>query len=112
MTPDTAQQIDHALRIIEDGPAHPEFGHAWEYLAISDHSQIRAAMRLAMEETFGPYPPPTGYSDAGEPFWRASIMSKYLGIPVEELEETIEELQEKWGADVGVMETSKLHRVH
>ena len=112
MISDTTQQLNDALHIVGDGPSHPDFGAAWEYLAISNHSEIRKAMRLALEETFGPYPPPTGYSDAGEPYWETSIMSKYLGIPVEQIEKTALELQEKWGPEVGVMETEQLHRVH
>ena len=112
MTPNVTQQLHEALKIVEDGPSHPDFDSAWECLAVTDHVAIRTAMRLAMEETFGPYPPPTGYSDAGEPFWATAIMSKYLGIPVEQIEATALELQDKWGSQVGIMETDKLHRVH
>lgn len=112
MTSNVTHEINHALQIVEDGPAHPEFNTAWEYLAISNHVKIRAVMRIAMEETFGPYPPPTGCSDAGEPYWETSIMSQYLGIPIAHLEETVIELQEKWGPDAGVLDSSSLHRVH
>ena len=112
MTLDMTQRINDALRIVEDGPTHPEFDAAWEYLAISNHSEIRMAMRHAMEETFGPYPTPTGYSDSGEPYWDAGVMSEYLGIPVEQIEETASELQEKWGAEAGVLDVEKLHRIH
>ena len=110
--PVDAQQINHALCIIDEGPEHPEFDSAWEYLAVSNHPKVRSAMRLAMEETFGPYPLPTGYNDAGEPYWETSVMSRYLGIPVEDLEETATELQEKWGPYVGVLDSRELHRVH
>ncbi|MBF0184478.1 MAG: hypothetical protein HQM06_08820 [Magnetococcales bacterium] len=106
------QPLQEALQIVEDGPQHPDYDAAWETLALSKQSDIRQAMRLALEETFGPYPTPTGYSDEGEPFWSIEIMSRYLGIPVEQMHATALEMQEKWGPDVGVMETSKLHRVH
>lgn len=111
-SPNETQQINEALQIVENGPTHPEYDTAWEYLAISNHCEIRRAMRLAMEETFGPYPSPTGYSDAGEPYWEVEIMSKYLGIPVDQIEDTVMELQEKWGADAGVLDSRKLHRIH
>ncbi|MBF0096324.1 MAG: hypothetical protein HQM04_12780 [Magnetococcales bacterium] len=106
------QPLQTALQIVEDGPQHPDFDAAWETLALSKHSDIRLAMRMAMEETFGPYPTPTGYSDEGEPFWSIEVMSRYLGIPVEQIHATALEMQEKLGADAGVTETSKLHRVH
>ncbi|MBF0461181.1 MAG: hypothetical protein HQL87_07280 [Magnetococcales bacterium] len=106
------QQLNTALQIVGDGPEHPDFDTAWECLALSKHAAIRAAMRQALEETFGPYPPPTGYSDAGEPFWETTVMARYLGIPVDQINETALEMQEKWGADVGVLETEKLHRIH
>ncbi|MEO5364389.1 MAG: hypothetical protein H7838_12290 [Magnetococcus sp. DMHC-8] len=105
-------ELNDALQIVEDGPAHPDFESAWECLALSKHGAVRLAMRLALEATFGPYPPPTGYSDDGEPYWETAIMSKYLGIPVEQIDATALELQEKWGPAVGVLETEKLHRVH
>ena len=106
------EQLNNALQIVGDGPAHPDFDTAWECLALSRHTEVRAAMRQALEETFGPYPPPTGYSDEGEPYWETTIMSQYLGIPLEQINETALDLQDKWGADVGVMETEKLHRIH
>ncbi|MBF0584140.1 MAG: hypothetical protein HQL80_07895 [Magnetococcales bacterium] len=108
MTP----QLSDALQIVGDGPTHPEFDAAWACLALSDHQEIRAAMRLALEETFGPYPPPTGYSDSGEPYWETAIMAKYLDIPLDQIDTTVLELREKWGEAVGVVETEKLHRVH
>lgn len=108
MTP----QLSSALHIVSDGPEHPDFDAAWEYLALSNHSEIRQAMRLALEETFGPYPPPTGYSTEGEPYWETAIMSKYLDIPIDQVDATAMELKEKWGSAVGVVETEKLHRVH
>lgn len=112
MTPSMTLQLDDALHIVGDGPTHPDFAAAWECLAISNHHEIRKAMRLALEETFGPYPPPTGYSDSGEPYWETSIMSKYLGIPVDQINKTAMDLQDKWGPEVGVMRTEQLHRVH
>lgn len=111
ITSDT-HQINQALHIVEEGPEHPEFDAAWECLALSKHAEIREVMRLAMEETFGPYPVAAGYSDAGEPYWETAVMSEYLGIPLEDLEDTVMGLQEKWGADVGVRDSRELHRVH
>lgn len=112
MTPDTTYDLNHALKVVENGPAHPEFDTAWEYLAMSNHATIREAMRLAMEETFGPYPLPTGYNHAGEPYWDVGVMSQYLGIPQDQLEDTVSDIQEKWGPQAGILETSALNRVH
>ncbi|MBF0161836.1 MAG: hypothetical protein HQL88_06075 [Magnetococcales bacterium] len=112
LSSDTGHPLNAALQIVGDGPEHPEFDSAWAALALSDHAEIRRAMRLAMEETFGPYPPPTGYSDEGEPYWETAVMSRYLGIPVEQLDATALELREQWGPLVGVMESEQLHRVH
>ncbi len=112
MTLDVTQQINDALQIVEDGPTNPAFDAAWEYLAITNHSEVRAVMRLAMEETFGPYPPPSGCNDTGEPYWEIGVMSEYLGIPMDQIEQTATELQEKWGTCAGVMDVEKLHRIH
>ncbi|MEO5339071.1 MAG: hypothetical protein H7837_00940 [Magnetococcus sp. MYC-9] len=106
------QQLDEALQIVGDGPSHPDFDAAWECLALSNHAEIRQAMRLALEATFGPYPTPTGYSDDGEPYWETTVMARYLGIPVEQINATAMELQEKWGAEIGVLDSDQLHRVH
>lgn len=105
-------ELNSALSIVETGPSHPEFDGAWEYLAVSSDPAIRQAMRQAMEETFGPYPTPTGYSDDGDAHWDISILSKYLGIPVDKIEETALELQEKWGTNSGIMESEHLNLVH
>lgn len=111
ITPITPQ-LSRALHVVSDGPEHPDFESAWACLALSNHSEIRQAMRLALEETFGPYPPPTGYSTEGEPFWETAVMSKYLNIPIDQVDATAMELREKWGPSVGVVETEELHRVH
>ncbi len=105
-------ELNDALQIVGDGPTHPDFDSAWECLALSKQTEIRLAMRLALEETFGPYPLPTGYDDAGEPYWETAVMSAYLGIPVAQIDATARELQERWGPEIGVTETEKLHRVH
>ncbi|MBF0128056.1 MAG: hypothetical protein HQM02_12715 [Magnetococcales bacterium] len=114
MTPpaQTDSWIDQALSIVEVGPGHPAFDDAWEYLAMSKEPSVRMAMRMAMEETFGPHPPPTGYDDTGEPFWRTSIIAAYLNMPEESIIDTAMEMQEKWGEMAGVASTRDLHPVH
>lgn len=104
--------IDQALTILEVGPQHPAFDDAWEYLAMSKEPMVRTAMRTAMEEIFGPHPPPTGYSDDGEPFWRTSIIADYLNMPEESIIDTAMEMKEKWGDMAGVASTRELHPVH
>jgi hypothetical protein len=110
LSPSTS--INQALEVLETGPGHPGYDDAWELLALCNDPDVQRAMRQAMEETFGPYPQPTGYLDSGEPHWCLSVMAKYLGIPEEELEQTVEEIQEKWGDVAGVVDTSELHKLH
>ncbi|MBF0417134.1 MAG: hypothetical protein HQL86_02670 [Magnetococcales bacterium] len=104
--------INQALAIVEAGPEHPAFDDAWEYLAMSKEPQVRQAMRQAMEEIFGPHPPPTGYDDLGEPYWRTTVIAEYLNIPEDEIIETAYEMKEKWGYSAGVAQTRDLHAVH
>ena len=112
MTPESNRDINNALRIVETGPDHPGFKDAWECLALCQNPSIRHAMRLAMEETFGPYPPPDRYTDDGEPHWNVTVMAQYLGIQVEKILESIDVLHTKWGDKIGVGESSQLHRIH
>mgnify|MGYP003573376688 CR=1 FL=1 len=109
---DAENTIQNALSIVEVGPDHPEYDEAWEYLALCENPSIRKAMRTAMEQTFGPYPPPTGYTDNGEPHWSLSVMSKYLDIPEDELTSQSIEIQERWGDKAGIVRTEELHKVH
>jgi hypothetical protein len=108
----TKETIQDALGIVESGPKHPEYEQAWEYLAICENPSIKKAMRSAMEQTFGPYPPPTGYTDGGEPHWSLAVMSKYLNIPEEELTTQSLEIQERWGERGGIVRTEDLNVVH
>ncbi|MBF0427823.1 MAG: hypothetical protein HQL94_02775 [Magnetococcales bacterium] len=108
----TESWIDQALSIVEVGPEHPAFDDAWEYLAMSKEPAVREAMRMALEEIFGPHPLPTEYNDDGEPYWRTSIIAAYLNIPEEEIIETALEMQEKWGYSAGVASSHDLHSVH
>ncbi|MEO5331216.1 MAG: hypothetical protein H7839_04270 [Magnetococcus sp. YQC-5] len=108
----TDPRIDQALSIVEIGPQHPGFDDAWEYLAMSKEPVVRHAMRMAMEELFGPHPTPTGYDDAGEPYWRTSIIAKYLNIPEDQIIDCAMEMKDKWGYDAGVASTRDLHPVH
>ena len=111
--PNSPDSILHdALCIVDSGPEHPEYEQAWEYLAICETPSIRKAMRTAMEQTFGPYPAPTGYTDAGEPHWSLSVMSKYLDISEEELTSQSHEIQERWGEKAGIVRTEDLNKVH
>lgn len=110
--PQTDSWIDQAISIVEAGPQHPAFDDAWEYLALSREPSVRLAMRLAVEEIFGPHPPPTGYDDSGEPFWRTGIIAEYLNMPEEQIIDTAMEMKDKWGDSSGVAATSDLHRVH
>ncbi|MBF8271437.1 MAG: hypothetical protein HW380_542 [Magnetococcales bacterium] len=105
-------EIETALTILEKGPRHPAFDDAWEYLAMSPNPQIRHAMRLAVEETFGPYPQPLGYSENQEPFWDLEEMSRYLGVRSEELLETAQEIEEKWGEKSAMRDSAELHLLH
>lgn len=109
-------EADHtlqvALGIVEAGPDHPEYEEAWEFLALCKHPAIQQAMRAAMEEAFGPYPPPTGYTDEGEPHWSLAVMSEYLKISEEELTDQSLEIQQRWGARAGVLRTDQLNKVH
>ncbi|MBF0455219.1 MAG: hypothetical protein HQL72_10445 [Magnetococcales bacterium] len=109
---ETENTIQDALGIVEAGPEHPEYDLAWEYLALCENPSIRHAMRTAMEQTFGPYPPPTGYTDDGEPHWSLAIMSSYLNIPEEELTTQSLEIQERWGEKAGIVRTEELNKVH
>ncbi|MBF0368244.1 MAG: hypothetical protein HQL52_02205 [Magnetococcales bacterium] len=105
-------EIEEVLRVIEDGPDHPGYDDAWEFLAKSRNPVVRKAMRMALEEIYGSPPPPTGYDDEGEPYWRTAVMAEHLGVDEEELTDNAMELREKWGDASGVMETKKLNRVH
>ena len=111
-TNDGENILHDALCIVEAGPEHPEYDQAWEYLAICKNPSVRKAMRTAMEQTFGPYPDPTGYTNEGEPHWSLSVMSKYLDIPEEELTDQSLEIQERWGTAAGIVKTEDLHKVH
>lgn len=108
----TDSWLDQALSIVETGPQHPAFDDAWEYLAMSKDANVRQAMRMAMEEIFGPHPPPTGYDDEGEPYWRTGIIANYLDIPEEQILDCAMEMKEKWGYAAGVASTSDLHLIH
>lgn len=105
-------KIDVALNILGEGPQHPAFDDAWESLAMCPDPQIQHAMRMAVEETFGPYPQPIGYTDAQEPFWDVDEMSRYLGIDKEELLDTAREIEDKWGAKTAMRDSSELHLLH
>ena len=109
---DVEHGILDALGIVESGPDHPDYDQAWEYLALCKNPSIRQAMRTAMEQTFGPYPPPTGYTDDCEPHWSLSVMSKYLNIPEEELTEQSMDIQDRWGERAGIVRTEDLNKVH
>ncbi|MBF0447376.1 MAG: hypothetical protein HQL67_04160 [Magnetococcales bacterium] len=109
---DAENTIQDALGIVEAGPEHPDYDQAWEYLALCENPSIRDAMRTAMEQTYGPYPLPTGYTDSGEPHWSLSVMSEYLNIPEEELTAQSLEIQERWGEKAGVVRTEDLNKVH
>ncbi|MBF0357921.1 MAG: hypothetical protein HQL70_04885 [Magnetococcales bacterium] len=109
---DTDDVLQDALCIVEAGPEHPEYDMAWEYLALCQNPSIRKAMRVAMEQTFGPYPAPTGYTDEGEPHWSLAVMSKYLDIPEDELTAQSMEIQERWGEEAGIVRTEDLNKVH
>lgn len=104
--------IDTALHILGKGPAHPAFDNAWEYLAMSKDPHIQHAMRLAVEETFGPYPLPLGYAENQEPFWDIDDMSRYLGVSKDELLENAQEIEEKWGSKTAMRDSSELHLLH
>ncbi len=110
---DDGEEVLHdALSIVEAGPEHPEYDQAWEYLALCKNPSVRKAMRTAMEQTFGPYPSPTGYTNEGEPHWSLAVMSKYLGIPEEELTAQSMEIQDRWGEAAGIVRTEDLNKVH
>ncbi|MBF0382013.1 MAG: hypothetical protein HQL69_13400 [Magnetococcales bacterium] len=109
---DVDDGLQDALGIVEAGPDHPEYDQAWEYLALCKNPSIRKAMRSAMEQTFGPYPAPTGYTDDGEPHWSLAVMSKYLDIPEDELTSQSLEIQERWGEKAGIVRTEDLNKVH
>ena len=104
--------IDTALNIVGKGPQHPSFDDAWEFLAMCPDPRIRHAMRLAVEETFGPYPQPLGYSEHQEPFWDLEEMSRYLGVSREELLESAQEIEEKWGEKTVMRDSTELHLLH
>ncbi len=115
MTPSPVQTeswLNQALSIVEVGPNHPAYDDAWEYLAMSSDPSVRQAMRMAMEEVFGPHPPPTGYNDQGEPFWRTGIIAEFLNVPEDEIIDCAMEMKDKWGYAAGVADTSELHQVH
>ena len=109
---DTQDGLHDALGIVEAGPEHPKYDQAWEYLALCKNPSIRQAMRTAMEQAFGPYPAPTGYTDDGEPHWSLAVMSKYLDIPEDQLTSQSLEIQERWGEEAGIVRTEDLNKVH
>ncbi|MEO5377221.1 MAG: hypothetical protein H7832_05490 [Magnetococcus sp. DMHC-6] len=51
-------EMEEALLVLEAGPTNPAFDLAWEAVALSKDPIVRRAIRLTMEEFFGPPPDP------------------------------------------------------
>ncbi|MBF0414267.1 MAG: hypothetical protein HQL78_06240 [Magnetococcales bacterium] len=112
MLQNQSAHLEVALDILGKGPHHPSFDDAWEYLAMCPDPTIQLAMRQAVEEAFGPYPKPIGYSDDQEPFWDVDEIARYLGIAAEELIETARDVEEKWTGRTVMKDSSELHLLH
>ncbi|MBF0187782.1 MAG: hypothetical protein HQL50_07640 [Magnetococcales bacterium] len=104
-------ELGQALDVLEAGPYSPGYNEAWGRVAQSKDPIIQSALRETLEETYGPLPAPTGYSDDGEPYWDTDIMARYLRIDESYVEELAEETLDRWGDDAGVKHVSSLHKI-